>query len=144
VSSTPHPYREELFSRWSEFLNGDADRESTAEYIEMRIADYGPEELVHSGLLLLNDDLIAAREGEPSSRDRFDAWQGELVIFDKDPAHWNRNWAINYAAMVLPKLRSTNRAGFLNAMRDKLTDADVEEIAGLETDAQRPTDEAYS
>ncbi|KRC62649.1 hypothetical protein ASE14_02130 [Agromyces sp. Root81] len=100
----------------------------TAEFIDVRIADYGPEELVHDGLLLLNDDLNAAREGDPTSRKRFDAWQAEAELFDDDPALWNRNWAFNYSLRVLPNLKRATRVDFLNAMRDKLSDVDVEEI----------------
>lgn len=128
MSASPHPYREELVAQWTAFLDGEANQARTAEFIEMRIADYGPEELVHDGLLLLNDDLNAAREGDPPSRERFDTWQAEAEMFDDDPALWNRNWAFNYSLRVLPNLKPANRVMFLNAMRDHLSDVDVKEI----------------
>ncbi|SDZ06381.1 hypothetical protein [Herbiconiux ginsengi] len=86
VPSSPHPYRQGLFDRWSGFLDGSADRASTAEYINMRIVDYGPEELIYRGLLMLNENLITSRERQSISRQRFDQWQDELAIFDEDPA----------------------------------------------------------
>lgn len=123
------PYREELVDQWSAFLDGRVDRASIARFVGKRLADYGPEELIHSGVQLLNDDLIASREGVMPSHARFDAWQREVAEFDEDPAKWNRDWARAYAERLLPDLKPASRAQFLDGMREKLTVADVEELA---------------
>jgi hypothetical protein len=63
VTGAPHPFRLELIDRWSAFLDARADEKETAEYVDRRLADYGPEELVHDGFLILNDELRAGRPG---------------------------------------------------------------------------------
>lgn len=132
VTGTPHPFRVELIDRWSAFLDGHATDAETAQYVDLRLADYGPEELVHDGVLLLNDDRLAGRPGgstATASWSRFDAWRQEVASFDADPARWNRNWAISYLERVLPGIKHERRGRFLDAMSDKLSEGDVVEIA---------------
>jgi hypothetical protein len=109
-------------------LDGSADRASTAAYVGERLADYGPEELIHVGVQLLNDDLLASREGERPSHARLDAWRREVAEFDQDPVEWNRKWAFGYAERVLPGLKPAGQARWLHTVRDKLSAGDVEEL----------------
>ena len=128
MPSEPHRCRQELDDLWRSFLSGVADRATVAEYIDERIADYGPDELIHDGLQLLNDDLLDSGNGKPISRVRHDTWLAELRVFDADPAGWNRTWALAYAEGVLPKLRPQSRRAFLKGISEKLTKEDLDDL----------------
>ena len=113
-------------------MEGRATDAETAEYVSLRLGDYGPEELVHDGVLLLNDDLRAARSDGATtapSRDRFEAWAQEAASFDADPLRWNRRWAVSYLEGVLPRIKPASRRRVLEALADKLDERDVLEIA---------------
>ncbi|AMM20391.1 hypothetical protein AX769_09825 [Frondihabitans sp. PAMC 28766] len=136
----PHELRLELITTWEAYLGGRLSRAAARDYIDERLAFYGPEELVHDGLQLLNDAVNAGDHASAEGKERaavwYAAWSRECEIHDADPVAWRRRWAIAYLKRLLPKIRPASRPKAIAAFREDLTDADVESLSIVATSSE--------
>jgi hypothetical protein len=118
---------------WTGLLYKSVSRGEVRAYLDERLACYGPEEVVHDGLQLLNDTLNMMSRSEPNavewSRSAFHAWEIEAARFDENPEAWKRAWALHYLSKVLRGVRPDTGQRMLESMLYLITTEDAQALA---------------
>lgn len=86
------PFRDQLDSRWEEYLSTGRTADDHEQWIAMALAYYR-DEIVHYGAQLLNDSAIRPWNAE-NAQAGFNEYQAAARNYDADPRKWETSfWA---------------------------------------------------